>query len=93
MAETDYAWWAARLKATFTQVDILRIDHFRGFKASWEIPTSEPTAVIGRWVKGADAAVFEAMARHLGELPIIAEDLGVITPEVVALRERFDFPA
>ncbi|MEI2608647.1 MAG: 4-alpha-glucanotransferase [Candidatus Promineifilaceae bacterium] len=92
MAETDYAWWAARLKATFTQVDILRIDHFRGFEAYWEIPASEPTAVIGRWVKGPDAAVFEAMARHLGELPIIAEDLGVITPEVVALRERFDFP-
>ena len=92
MAEDDYAWWAARLKATFTQVDILRIDHFRGFEAYWEIPASEETAVIGRWVKGPDAHFFEAMTRHLGQLPIIAEDLGVITPEVVALRDQFDFP-
>lgn len=92
MAETDYAWWVARLKATFIQVDIVRIDHFRGFEAYWEIPASEPTAVKGRWVKGPDAAFFEAMARQLGELPIIAEDLGLITPEVVALRDNFDFP-
>ncbi len=74
------------------QADIVRIDHFRGFEAYWEIPSSEPTAVIGRWVKGPDAAVFEAIQGKLGELPIIAEDLGVITPEVEDLRDRFDFP-
>ncbi len=92
MAAQDYTWWVARLRAVFTQVDVVRIDHFRGFEAYWEIPASEATAVKGRWVKGPDAAFFEAMARQLGELPIIAEDLGVITPEVVALRDRFDFP-
>jgi 4-alpha-glucanotransferase len=92
LAETDYAWWAARMRATFTQVDIARIDHFRGFEAYWEIPATEPTAINGRWVKGPDDALFTALFRQLGELPIIAEDLGVITPEVVALRDRFDFP-
>jgi 4-alpha-glucanotransferase len=92
MAENGYAWWAARLKMTFAQVDIVRIDHFRGFEAYWEIPAEEPTAVVGQWVKGPDQAFFEAMRRRLGELPIIAEDLGVITPEVIALREAFDFP-
>ncbi|MCL4867595.1 MAG: 4-alpha-glucanotransferase [Anaerolineae bacterium] len=92
LAESDYAWWAARMRATFTQVDIVRIDHFRGFEAYWEIPATEPTAINGRWVKGPDAALFTALFRQLGELPIIAEDLGVITPEVVALRDRFDFP-
>lgn len=92
MAETDYAWWVARLKATFTQVDIVRIDHFRGFEAYWEIPATEATAVKGRWAKGPDAAFFEAMVRQMGELPIIAEDLGLITPEVIALRDNFDFP-
>lgn len=92
IAENDYAWWAARLQMTFTQADIVRIDHFRGFEGYWEIPATEPTAMIGRWVKGPGAGFFEAMARKLGQLPIIAEDLGVITPEVRAIRDRFDFP-
>jgi len=70
----------------------VRIDHFRGFMAYWEIPASEPTAVKGRWVPGPGAAVFEAIEQALGKLPIWAEDLGVITPEVIALRERFDLP-
>lgn len=92
MAEDNYAWWAERLRMTFRQVDIVRIDHFRGFEAYWEIPASEPTAVVGQWVPGPDKALFQALQDQLGELPIIAEDLGVITPGVEALRDAFDFP-
>jgi 4-alpha-glucanotransferase len=80
MARDGYAWWVAR------------IDHFLGFEAYWEIPAGEPTAINGRWAKGPDAAFFEAIRAQLGELPIIAEDLGLITKEVVALRERFGLP-
>jgi 4-alpha-glucanotransferase len=71
---------------------VVRIDHFRGFDAYWEIPAEESTAVVGRWVKGPGAHFFEAMREALGELPIIAEDLGVITPPVEALRDQFAFP-
>jgi 4-alpha-glucanotransferase len=92
MAKDGYRWWEARLRATFRQVDIVRVDHFRGFVGYWEIPASEPTAVVGRWVKGPGTKFFRAMRKELGDLPIIAEDLGVITPPVVQLRERFDFP-
>lgn len=93
MGKNGYAWWAGRLRMTFAQVDIVRIDHFRGFEAFWEIPAEEPTAVIGRWAKGPGATFFHAMVDTLGDdLPIIAEDLGVITPEVKALRDGFDFP-
>ncbi|MBK8989315.1 MAG: 4-alpha-glucanotransferase [Chloroflexi bacterium] len=92
MKATDYAWWVKRLQMTFLQADIVRIDHFRGFEAYWEIPAEEPTAVVGQWAKGPAADFFESMERQLGVLPIIAEDLGLITPEVVALRDRFDFP-
>ena len=92
MAKRGYAWWVARMRAVLHTVDIVRIDHFRGFAAYWEIPASEPTAVRGRWVPGPRAAVFEAIEQSLGKLPILAEDLGVITPEVIELRERFGFP-
>ncbi len=92
MSQDNYAWWTARLKMSFTQADVVRIDHFRGFDAYWEIPATEPTAVIGKWTEGPGHAFFEAMQQNLGELPLIAEDLGVITPEVVALRDRFHFP-
>jgi 4-alpha-glucanotransferase len=92
MKEQGYAWWIDRVRHAFTLVDILRIDHFRGFEAFWEIPASEPTAVVGRWVKGPGAELFHALQAALGELPIIAEDLGVVTPEVVALREQFYLP-
>jgi 4-alpha-glucanotransferase len=92
MAERGYAWWVARIRAVLRTVDIVRIDHFRGFAAYWEIPASEPTAVRGRWMPGPKGAVFEAIERELGELPILAEDLGVITPEVIEMRERFGFP-
>ncbi len=92
MAEHGYRWWIERVRAVLQTVDIVRIDHFRGFVGYWEIPASEPTAVRGRWVPGPGAALFEALREALGELPIMAEDLGVITPEVVELRERFGFP-
>lgn len=92
VAENGYSWWIQRIHMNLVQTDIVRIDHFRGFEAYWEIPASEPTAVIGRWVKGPEAALFDAIQAKLGELPIIAEDLGVITPEVEALREQFGFP-
>jgi len=92
LAADNYNWWVQRIHMNLVQADIVRIDHFRGFEAYWEIPATEPTAVIGRWVKGPDAAIFEAVRARLGDLPIIAEDLGVITPEVEALRDRFNFP-
>jgi 4-alpha-glucanotransferase len=92
MAQDNYKWWSDRLRMVFKQVDIVRIDHFRGFEAYWEIPADEPTAVIGQWVKGPNILFFESMRNSLGELPIIAEDLGVITPEVEAMRDEFEFP-
>src|SRR5262249_17342418 len=73
-------------------VDLVRIDHFRGFEAYWSIPANEETAVNGHWVKGPGAALFSRVRKALGELPVIAEDLGVITPEVEALRLQFGFP-
>jgi 4-alpha-glucanotransferase len=92
LASTGYAWWIDRVRATFALVDRLRIDHFRGFEAYWEVPAEAKTAVDGRWVKGPGAAFFEALRAAVGALPIVAENLGVITPEVEALRERFSFP-
>ena len=92
MEKSGYSWWIDRVRQTFSLVNILRIDHFRGFEAYWEIPASEPTAVVGQWVKGPGSKLFQALEDALGGLPIIAEDLGVVTPEVVALREQFDFP-
>ncbi len=89
---SGYAWWLDRIRATLKLVDILRIDHFRGFAGYWEIPAGKPTAEIGCWVPGPAADFFEAVQANLGSLPILAEDLGVITPDVVALREQFDLP-
>ncbi len=86
------SWWIDRLSATFELVDILRIDHFRGFEAYWEVPASEPTAMIGQWVKGPGLHFFEVIKGAFGSLPIIAEDLGVITPEVVAMRDGAGLP-
>ena len=91
-ADEGYAWWTLRIRHTFELVDIVRIDHFRGFAQYWEIPATEPTAVHGRWRAGPGGALFKAIARELGPLPIIAEDLGLITPDVTALRKRFAFP-
>jgi 4-alpha-glucanotransferase len=73
-------------------LDMIRLDHFRGFEAYWEVPADEPTAVKGRWVKGPGAALFQAAQEALGELPLVAENLGVITPEVEAIRNEFGFP-
>lgn len=87
-----YAWWGERFRAMFRQADICRIDHFRGFESFWEIDFQEETAVNGRWGKGPGQAFFDDMAEHIGELPIIAEDLGQITPEVDKLRRDCGFP-
>lgn len=92
LERSGYAWWVARFRQAFATVDWVRVDHFRGFEAYWEIPGTDTTAVNGRWVKGPGAHLFEAVRRELGELPIVAENLGVITPEVEAIRERFGFP-
>jgi len=92
MARTGYGWWIERFRAALGLVDLVRLDHFRGFEAHWEIPAGEETAVNGQWVKGPGAALFEALREALGDLPIVAENLGVITPEVEQLRERFGFP-
>jgi 4-alpha-glucanotransferase len=95
---TDYAWWLKRFQAILGTVDIVRLDHFRGFAGYWEIPAANPTAEIGRWVPGPGADFLEAIQQglggstHDGDLPIIAEDLGVITTDVVELRERFHLP-
>lgn len=92
MQEHDFAWWTKRLQASIAQYDIVRIDHFRGFEAYWAVPHGDKTAQNGKWVKAPGEKLFEAIATRLGELPIIAEDLGVITEEVEALRDDFGFP-
>jgi 4-alpha-glucanotransferase len=92
MAENGYQWWIKRFRAALALVDIIRIDHFRGFEAYWEVPASEETAVNGRWVQGPGFHFFDTIRQALGELPIIAEDLGVITPGVEALRDTYGLP-
>ncbi len=92
MLADGFAWWIERVKATLQTVDIVRIDHFRGFVACWEIPGGDQTAEHGRWVDAPGRELFIAIRKALGELPIIAEDLGVITPEVEKLRDDFGFP-
>ncbi|HLL51586.1 MAG TPA: 4-alpha-glucanotransferase [Thermomicrobiales bacterium] len=91
-AESGYAWWIDRVRAGLQQVDILRIDHFRAFAASWVVPADAPTAAAGRWEPGPGRAIFDTMEQALGPLPLIVEDLGLITPDVVALREELGFP-
>jgi 4-alpha-glucanotransferase len=92
LKEKGYAWWVARLRATVEQVDLVRLDHFRGFEAYWEIPAGSPTAETGKWVKGPGADLLAILKRELGGLPLIAEDLGVITPAVEKLRDDFHLP-
>ena len=92
LREDGYRWWIERYRAAMNLYDAVRIDHFRGFEAHWEIPGNETTAINGRWVKGPGAELFAVLEREFGELPIIAENLGVITPEVEAIRARFHFP-
>lgn len=90
--EDNYSWWVERTRRMTKLVDIVRIDHFRGFEAYWAIPYGDTTAVNGKWVKGPDIELFDAIKKALGDLPIIAEDLGVITDEVRALRDNAGFP-
>jgi len=92
IAKSDFAWWKMRLEMVLKQVDIIRLDHFRGFAGYWEVPAKETTAVNGRWVPGPGAPIFTALKNHLGELPLIAEDLGHITPNVNVLRDQFNLP-
>lgn len=91
-AETGYAWWLDRIRSVLSLVDIIRIDHFRGFAGYWEVPGKAKSAEKGRWLPGPGTALFEKVQEALGRLPIIAEDLGVITPDVVALRDQFHLP-
>jgi 4-alpha-glucanotransferase len=90
--ENDFEWWIHRFRRLFEQVDLVRIDHFRGFEAYWAVPIGEETAVNGEWMLAPGKELFTRMREELGKLPIIAEDLGLITPEVEALRDEFAFP-
>jgi 4-alpha-glucanotransferase len=94
IARTGYAWWVDRFRALLTMVDAIRIDHFRGFEQSWEVPAGSVTAINGEWVNGPGAALFDAVrsALALEQLPFVAENLGVITPAVETLRRQFDLP-
>jgi 4-alpha-glucanotransferase len=92
LREIGHQWWVERFRAMLDFFDMLRVDHFRGFEAYWEVPADETTAVHGRWTKAPGTEVFSAVQKALGDLPIVAENLGVITPEVEAIRHRFGFP-
>ncbi|NPV57123.1 MAG: 4-alpha-glucanotransferase [Anaerolineae bacterium] len=91
--ESSYSWWIDRFRATLRMYDIIRLDHFRGFSGYWEVPADKPTAEIGKWKKGPGRKLFDTLVKALGDLPILAEDLGVITRDVVRLRERYHFPS
>lgn len=92
MQADDFAWWRGRLAAHFEWFDLVRIDHFRGLLAAWAIPASEPTAVHGEWVAAPGTALLQAISERMGDLPLVAEDLGIITPDVTALRHQFRLP-
>ena len=93
MLEDNFRWWTERVGASLEMVDIVRVDHFRGFAATWEIPAGDKTAERGRWVRVPGRELFHALSRNLGtDLPIIAENLGLITPDVEELRREFGFP-
>ena len=90
--QTGFAWWTRRLRAALDMVDLVRLDHFRGFEAAWEVPAECLTAETGHWIKGPGAELFRAAQQQIGSLALIAEDLGVITPDVDALRLAFGWP-
>jgi len=92
MAAEGYRWWTDRMRRTLERVDLVRLDHFRGFDAYWQIPADADTAVNGEWVDGPGAPFFETLAEELGDLPVVAEDLGLITDSVDALRDELGFP-
>lgn len=87
-----YTWWTERFRSMFSMVDIARVDHFRGFESYWSIPAKHKTAIKGKWIKGPGIHLFKEIYKTLGPLQIIAEDLGEITPEVIALRDALEFP-
>jgi len=93
LKKDNYKWWLDRIQATKELVDIIRIDHFRGFCEYWAVPSSSTTAIDGKWEKGPGVDIFIAIKELLGELPILAEDLGLLTPDVHALRDKFGFPS
>lgn len=92
LAADGFAWWITRVRHALRTCDLVRLDHFRGLEAYWEIPATEPTAIRGRWVEAPGEALLSVIRNELGDVPIVAEDLGVITPEVEALRDRFGLP-
>lgn len=92
MEKTEFTWWAQRIKENLNLYDVVRIDHFRGFESYWAIPFGSETAAAGEWVEGPDVKLFDKIKQELGELNIIAEDLGFITEEVIELREQTGFP-
>lgn len=92
LEKDGFSWWVKRFQQMFHLFDAIRVDHFRGFDAYWEIKATEKTAINGRWVKGPGVKLFQTIHKELGELPIIAEDLGVLTESVITLRDTFDFP-
>jgi len=92
MKADGYRWWIERMTAALTMFDLVRMDHFRGFEAYWAVPAGAATAIDGQWIKGPGADLFRALQAAIGELPIVAENLGVITPEVEAIRHEFGFP-
>ncbi len=92
MEKDEFLWWRKRFSSLFELVDIVRIDHFRGFEAYWKIPGDAKTAESGKWVKAPGEKLFNTLKNYFGDLPILAEDLGVITPAVEALRDQFGFP-
>ncbi len=92
MENTQYFWWRQRFKFLLKLVDIIRVDHFRGFEAFWKIPANEKTAKKGKWVKGPGEKFFSTIELDLGKLPIVAEDLGYITPDVHRLKKKFKYP-
>ena len=89
---SNFEWWVERFEAIFAYVDVTRIDHFRGFEAYWAVKRGQETAMYGEWIKAPGTALLDLINQKFGNLPIIAEDLGVITPEVEALRDRYEFP-
>ncbi|MDX2100140.1 MAG: 4-alpha-glucanotransferase [Leptolyngbyaceae cyanobacterium bins.59] len=92
LQKTGFDWWIRRFQTTLQYVDLVRIDHFRGFEAYWQVSAGEETAINGEWIKAPGAEFFTALGDRLGSLPVLAEDLGIITPEVEELRDRFGFP-
>ena len=92
LEKTGYRWWIRRFRRTLEMVDVVRVDHFRGFESYWEVPAEEETAMNGRWMPGPGRKLFDAVRRELGALPLVAEDLGLITEEVEALRDDLDLP-